>query len=139
MVQVIKGKAIDHCSGTREVEGWGGGAPLIHVHHIERHVHGNAIALKVYGEMKIAAGEYVFARELKLKTIEVLTLTPEVPPHDIAAAARVSYKAQKYIYHKGEYNNFASIDIFGAADAWQGAGTGPTDGSTWLDFIAEGE
>lgn len=127
MVQVIKGKAADHLA-------YGGGAPLVHIHEIERHVHGNAIDLKVYGEIKIAAGERVFARELKLKSIEVLVLTPEIYAPD-----GHGYIAQKYIYHKGEYNNWASIDIYDDAGERQTSDVGRTDGSTWLDFIAEGE
>ena len=47
--------------------------------------------------------------------------------------------AQKFVYHKGEYNNYASIDIYDDASTAQAAGTGPVDGSVWLDFIAKGE
>jgi len=45
-------------------------APLIHIHRIERTVHGNGIGIKVFGEMLIAAKEFVYARELKLNTIQ---------------------------------------------------------------------
>jgi hypothetical protein len=117
--------------------------PLIHIHFIERTVHGNGIAIKVYGEMKIAAKEYVYARELKLNTIEVLLLTPHTGDHHL-------YTVQKWIYNKGEYDNYASIDIFSAAGyemlsgenravSVSAASSLPEDGSIWLDFIALGE
>ena len=50
--------------------------PLIHIHFIERVVTGRGVAVKVYGKMKIAAKERVYAQDLGLKTIEVLLLTP---------------------------------------------------------------
>jgi hypothetical protein len=117
-------------------------APLIHIHYIERTVHGNGIAIKVYGEMLAAAKEYVYARELKLNTIETLNLTPHTGDHHL-------YHVQKYIYNKGEYDNYASVDIF-SATAYEMIATGrgseisaatvlPEDGSIWLDFIAMGE
>jgi hypothetical protein len=117
--------------------------PLIHIHYIERTVHGNGIAIKVYGEMKVAAKEYVYARELKLNTIEVLLLTPMTGDHHL-------YHVQKYVYNKGEYDNYASVDIF-SAEAYEMIASGrsqssisaasslPEDGSIWLDFIALGE
>ena len=71
MVEVIIATWLEHY-------GWGGGQPVIHIHRIERHVHGNSVCVKVYGEMKIACKEVVFARELKLNSLEVLLLTPEV-------------------------------------------------------------
>ena len=118
--------------------------PLIHIHFIERAIHGNGIAVKVYGEMKIAAKEIVYARELKLNTLQVLVLTPETGTH-------YPFHVQKYIYHKGEFDNYASIDIFAwdnyyemTAGSRQGqAGSAPSvlpsDGSLWLNFIALGE
>ena len=118
--------------------------PLVHIHFIERSVHGNGIAIKVYGEMKVAAKEYVYAREMKLNTVEVLVLTPMTGDHHL-------YHVQKYIHAKGEYGNYASVDIW-SADGYemrggeQGRGTLipaattlPEDGSIWLDFIALGE
>ena len=130
MVEVIVGRVrtIPYPADTQYT------GPLVHIHHIERVVHGNSIALKVFGEMKIAAGEYVYARELKLNTLQVLVLTPEVPLNN-----GLGYMAQKYVYHKGEYDNYASIDVYDDASAWQNPGTGPTDGSIWLNFIALGE
>ena len=119
------------------------GVPLIHVHLVERHVHGNAIALRVYGEMKIAAKERVYARELKLNTIQTLLLTIETGYH-------YPFTAMKWIYHKGEYDNYASIDIFAPSAAYQFEGGTrsspdplpsalPHDGSIWVNFIALGE
>lgn len=108
--------------------------PLIHIHHIERSVHGNSVAIKVYGQMKIAAKEYVYARELKLNTIEVLLLTAETGVHRL-------YNPQKWIYNKGEYDNYASIDVFDDAgnEITAGHTYAPEDGSIWLNFIALGE
>ena len=107
--------------------------PLIHIHYIERVVHGTGIAVKVYGEMKVAAGELVYARELKLNTLEVLLLTPNV------SYTGHGYMAHAYIHNKGEYDNYASIDVFDDTGTWLSPGTGPTDGSIWLNFIALGE
>jgi len=111
------------------------GSPLIHIHFIERNVFGNGIGVRVYGELKIAAGEIVYAREMKLNCLQVLSLTSEVNANEQGAG----YVPSKWIYHKSEFDNFASIDIFDTGGTWQGAGTGPTDGSIWLDFIALGE
>lgn len=126
MVEVVYTSHDDHAN-------YGGGQPLVHIHHIERVVHGNSIAIKVYGEMKIAAGERVWAKELKLNTIQTLNLTAETPRN-----TGRSYIPQKHIYHKGEYDNWASIEIYDDAGTWQGAGTGPYDGSHWLNFEALG-
>lgn len=136
MVQVIKpsahgGSAGPAASGT-------GPTGLIHIHSVERHVHGNGIKIVVYGEIKIAAGQYVYARELKLNTLEVLLLTPEVNLG--GGDVNMGYMAQKFIYHKGELDNYASIDVYDDAGEWQDpAAYGPVDGSIWLDFIAQGE
>lgn len=148
MVEVIRTSSSDrlerlpYSSGTT-VKTEGLGAPLIHIHLVERHIHGNAIAIKIWGEMKIAAKEIVFARELKLNTIQVLLLTTETGLH-------YPFIPQKWIYHKGEYDNYASIDILAPSAAYQfEAGTShssaalpstlPHDGSIWLNFIALGE
>jgi len=110
------------------------GTPEIHIHSVERHVHGNGIKIMVHGEIKIAAGEIVYARELKLNTLDVLKLTPEVAAHDLGHG----FIANKWIYRKGEYDNFASIDIYDDNGTWQDA-TQRGDGSIWLDFDAKGE
>jgi hypothetical protein len=140
MVEVYQSNASDHTS-------YGGGNPLIHIHSIRREVFGNEIALWVAGEIKIAAKEVVFAKELKLNTIQVLVLTAEAADH-------VPYVPAKWIYHKGEYDNYASIDIFAPTAGYElrsgsrtqvatptiGANsTLPYDGSLWLNFIAVGE
>lgn len=128
MVHAMQVLPADHISPN------GGGCPQVQVHYDYRDVFGTGIAVRVYGEMKIAAGERVIAKELGLKTIQVLVLTPELPLNN-----GLGYMAQKYINHKGEYNNYASIDVYDDASVWQAAGTGPVDGSIWLDFIALGE
>lgn len=125
MVQVIAGNRGGGGTAT-------GSGPIVHIHFIERTVHGNGIAVKVWGEMKIAAKEYVYARELKLNTIEVLLLTTETGAHTL-------YHAQKYIHNKGELDNYASVDIFNDAGTEITAGVGPADGSVWLNFMALGE
>ena len=83
MVQVI------HVVRTADDIGYPGYSPLIHIHHVERSVFGNGIAIHIYGEMRIAAKEVVYARELMLNTIQTLTLTPETGTH-------TPYHAQKY-------------------------------------------
>lgn len=121
-----------------------GGSPRVEIHHIKRDIFGNGIAVKVYGELKIAAKEIVYARELGLNTLQVLLLTPESGDH-------FPWDVKKWIYHKGEYDNYASIDIYSAytgqyqmrADGRVAIRTVPSvlpdDGSLWLDFIALGE
>jgi hypothetical protein len=99
--------------------------PLIKIHYIERAVSGSGIAVKVYGELKCTSKEVIYAKELGLNTLEVLLLTAE-------AAPGTGYYAQKYIVNKGEYNNYASIDI------WNNAGSEVTS-SVWLNFLALGE
>ena len=118
------------------------GTPLIHVHYVRRDVHGNGIGIKIYGEIKIAPKEVVWARELKLNTIQVLSLTIEQGTHYM-------FTPSKYIHAKGQYENYASIDIFGITAAREMhidgqvtlslPATLPYDGSIWLNFIALGE
>ena len=132
MVQVIiptphGGSAGPAASGT-------GAPPLIHIPAVERHVHGNGIAIHIYGEIKIASGTYVYARELKLNTLQTLLLTPELNRDN-----GLGYMAQKFIYHKGEYDNYASIAVYDDNSVQQTPGTGPVDGSIWLDFESLGE
>ena len=106
--------------------------PLVKIYYVERPVQGSGIAVKVYGELKIAAKEIVYARELKLNTIKWMSLTTH-------SGAHTPYHAQKYIYNVGEYDNYASIDIFDNDGTEITAGKGPDDGSVWLDFEALGE
>jgi hypothetical protein len=109
-------------------------SPYIEIHKVERTVHGNGVDIKVWGEMKIAAGEYVYARELKLNTLQVLLLTPE-----LLAPDGHGYMVHKRIFNKGAYDNYASVDVYDDAAEWQGPGVGPVDGSIWVNFVAEGE
>lgn len=113
--------------------GHSGRNPRIEIHTIDRRVFGNSIALWVAGEIKIGSTEHVYAYDLKMKSIQVLVLTPE------ASSPGRRYSAKKYINHKGEYDNWASIDIWDDAGTAITAGNGPDDGSVWLDFIAVGE
>ena len=134
MVEVIIPPDVHGGSAGPVSKGGTGPTTLIHIHHIKRHVHGNGIAIEVQGEIKIAAGQYVYARELGLNTLEKLNLTPELNLNNTQG-----YMAQKFIYHKGEFDNYASIDVWDDAGAWQPPDTPPIDGSLWLDFIAMGE
>ena len=129
MPEVIITRGSDHTGSSQ-----GGGNPLIHIYKIERIVQGSGVYGTVYGNMKIAGGERIWAHELKANSIEVLTLTPELNLKNAHG-----YMAQKYINHPGEFNNYASIDIYDDAATWQSAGTGPVDGSIWLDFVAKCE
>ena len=140
MVEVYVSRYADHTD-------YGGGQPLIHIHSIKREVFGNEISLWVAGEIKIAAKEVVFAKELKMNTIQWLVLTPEAGDH-------VPYIVSKWIYRKGYYGNYASIDIFAPTAGYElragtrsqtptptigGSSTLPYDGSLWLNFVAGGE
>lgn len=110
------------------------GTPLIHIHYMERVVSGQGIAIKVYGEMKVVSDLKIYAKDLKLNTIETLLLTP--------MGSDQAYHVGKYIVNKGEYDNYASVHVFNAAGNRIDANTykGPeTDGSIWLDFEALGE
>lgn len=109
-------------------------SPVIRIHFEERTVAGKGIAKKVYGDMKVAAGEYVYARELELNTLKCLVLTPEVGFYN-----GLGYMAQKTIVTPGALDNYASIDVFDDASTWQSPGVGPVDGSIWLNFVAMGE
>lgn len=106
--------------------------PLIHIHSVRRHIHGNEVSITIKGDLRIAAKEVVYARDLKLNTIQTLQLTTETGEHTL-------YHPQKYIHAKGEYDNYASVDIFGHDDTEITAGSGPDEGSVWLDFEALGE
>jgi len=132
MVQVIYGEPHGNYAGPR-VAGAGPTA-LMHIHAVERHIHGNSVKVHVYGEIKIASHQYVYAKELKLNTLEMLQLTPEKNVNDTHG-----YIANKFIYHKGELDNYASIDVYDDAGEDQTPGVGPVDGSIWLDFEALGE
>lgn len=124
----------DHTGVDADGVGLGGGMPQVQVHFEHRDVGGNGIAVRVYGEIKMASRERIWAYELGLKTLQVLLLTPEVNFND-----GIGYMAQKYIHHKGQYDNYASIGIFDDASEEQTAGVAPIDGSIWLDFEAIGE
>lgn len=112
------------------------GTPKIHIHGVQRNVFGNGIGVRVVGEMLIASGEIVYARELKLNSLQTLQLTPE---YSRVAAGWQAYTPVKWIYHKGELDNWASIDVYEATDGWEAPGSLPSDGSIWLDFIADGD
>ncbi len=115
----------DHATGT----------PKVHIHYIERNVFGNGIGVRVAGEILIASGEIVYARELGLNSLETLVLTSEYSRQPTVQV----YTPVKWIYHKGEMDNWASIDVYEATDGWEAAGSLPSDGSIWLDFIADGD
>ena len=106
--------------------------PRVEIHNMVRHVHGNSTFVYSDGEILIAAKEYVNAYELGLKSIEKLHLTPE-------AANHTAYIPTVWIYHKGELDNYASVDVFTDAGVELTAGNGPTGGSNWFGYTATGE
>lgn len=113
-------------------------SPLIHIHIVERHVHGNSVHIEVHGQIRIAAKERVYARELKLNTLQGLQLTAEGP------FLGRGYVPLVYYHNKGEYDNYASVDIFNVTGGeWEeltaGHRNASQDGSVWFTFIAEGE
>jgi hypothetical protein len=117
--------------------------PRVEIHVSERKVDGEGTPVKVYGQLKIAGKERVYARELELNTIQLLLLQPESGTHN-------PFPTNVYIHHKGEYDNYASVDIFSmdayqyeaaSRDYWveEAPATLPYDGSLWFAFIAVGE
>lgn len=106
--------------------------PRVEIHDIERHIHGNSSFIQSDGQLLIAAKEYVYAYELGLKTIEKLLVTPE-------AANHTAYIPVVWIYHKGELDNYASVDIFNDSGTEITAGNGPSNGSLWMSFKAVGD
>ena len=136
MVQVIKGaRPIGYHWWDSQPQS----SPEVHIHYVERNVFGNGIGIRVYGEIKIAAGEIVYARELKLNCLQVLLLTPE-HSHQLGRT-HGAFIPSKWIYHKSEYDNWASIDIYDDNGTWMEPGNAqlPSDGSIWLDFESLGE
>jgi len=110
-------------------------SPRIEIHHVRRTVHGNGIAIKVWAEIKIAAKEWIYAHELKLNTIQVMQLTPEPKIQNA-----IGYMVGKTIFYKGQYGNYASIDVYQDDGTQCDAGANcPTDGSIWLDAVILGE
>ena len=106
----------------------------VDIHFIERTVHGNGIGIKVYGEMLVGgSATTVYAYDLKLNTLEELQLTP--------MGIDQPYGHGKYIYNKGLYGNYASIQVFDENNVEISANNpGPeAEGSIWLDFEALGE
>ena len=114
--------------------------PRLEIQVQERYVRGESVHVKVYGEMKIGAKERIYARDLGLKTLQLLILQPEHGTHN-------PYTTGVWIYRKGELDNYASVDIFSMAGyemydtrvSVSAATTLPYDGSLWLGFIALGE
>jgi len=115
--------------------------PRLEIQVQERVVAGEHVFVRVYGEMKIGAKERIYARDLGLRTLQLLMLQPEHGTHN-------PYTTGVWIYRKGELDNYASIDIFSMAGfemylnarvTVSAATTLPYDGSLWLGFIALGE
>ena len=115
--------------------------PRLEIQVQDRVVKGESVFVRVYGEMKIGAKERIYARDLGLRTLQLLMLQPEHGTHN-------PYTTGVWIYRKGELDNYASIDIF-SMDGYEmylnaqvtvsAATTLPYDGSLWLGFIALGE
>jgi len=130
MVEVVQARVADRTTAPYNNIA----CPRVEIHHIRREVHGNSVAVVVYGEISMASTEVLFAHDLKLQTLQVLTLTVD----SISPAHR--WMAKKWVFNKGEYGNYASIDIFNDAGTAITAGNGDNvDGSVWLNFVAVGE
>jgi hypothetical protein len=110
----------------------------VEIHAMERVRNGYSSFIRVYGEMRIAARECVLASELKLSTINMLMLTPESAA-GAGTAGTLSSKA--FIKQKGQFDNWASIDIYNDAGTYIIAGNAAAldNGSVWLQFMALGE
>jgi len=92
-------------------------------------------AVEVWGEMLIASQQIVRARDLDLKTIKVMLLTPvtgkyTIDPHS-GQRDTIPWPT-KYIYEQGEPDNWATIHL------WDDTSTEHT-GSVWNDFYVLGE
>ena len=108
----------------------------VEIQAIERLTSGYSNVVKVYGEMKIGARESVYAHELKLSTIKMILLTPENTWGNGA-----EWAAKVYIRQKGQFDNWASIDIYDStgAEITPGHAQAQDNGSVWLAFLAVGE
>lgn len=109
--------------------------PQIDIHYIERKVHGNGIAVKVWGEMLVASQESVHSYDLGLTSLQVLILTPltgkyTIDPHS-GQRDTIPWPT-KYVWAKGRPDNRATIYL------WDDTSTEHT-GSVWLDFHALGD
>jgi len=116
--------------------------PRLEIQVKERFVSGESVHVKVYGEMKLGAKEVIYARDLGLRTMQLLMLQPEHGTHN-------AYTTGVWIHNKGELDNYASVDTFsmasyellssGRSSSLEAATSLPYDGSLWLGFIALGE
>ena len=95
----------------------------VDVHFEDRPIHGNGVAVRTYGELKISHGQIVYAYDLKQKSIQVLQLTAET--HN-------PYFPTKWVSDKGKIPNKATIYI------WDATTGDPYVGSVWLNFEAIG-
>lgn len=88
---------------------------------------------EVWGEMEVLAGGagYVYAADLRLKSIQDLQLT--VNPGANGVATDPNLFASKYLINKGKKGNYASVYVWDAvADALE-------TGSAYVNFVAMGE
>lgn len=111
------------------------GTPQVTIKYIMRPTQPQTEAVLVWGEMKVRSQGIVRARDLDLKTIKVLLLTPVTgkwPLRSDPADTDIPVGVSKYIYNQGEPDNWASVYL------WDNCTTEHT-GSVWLDFHALGE
>lgn len=87
---------------------------------------------EVWGEIEVNDGAgYVYARNLRLKSIQDLQLTAN--PGANGNATTPDLFASKYLINKGRKGNYASIYV------WDADGDALASGSHYVNFLAMGE
>lgn len=85
--------------------------------------------VEVWGEIEVTSPALVHARDLRLKSIQNLLMTVDAQP----ARGVGDMFASKYVYSKGQKNNYASIYVWDLSDGVQATG------SHYINFLAMGE
>lgn len=88
--------------------------------------------VEVWGQVEVNDGAgYLYARNLRLKSIQDLLLT--VNPGASGYATTPDLFASKYLINKGRKDNYASVYI------WDATGDALASGSHYVNFLAMGE
>lgn len=85
---------------------------------------------EVWAEIEVGSPALLYARDLRLKSIQQLQLTPDVNGNQ---PANFDLIATKQIMNKGRKGNAASIYV------WDTSGTAHVSGSVYLNVLAMGE